>query len=75
MHQAEKRKKNGKRYIDCSARELAAYHKKLLQSIADSEGRVLAAETIGTVTPMLVNITNAEICNFSWCGYYHAEYF
>ena len=51
----------GKTYIDCSARELAAYHKKeLLQSIADSEGRVLAAETIGTVTPMLVNITNAE---------------
>lgn len=51
----------GKRYIDCSAREMAAYHKKeLLQSIADSEGRVLAAETIGTVTPMLVNITNAE---------------
>lgn len=51
----------GKRYIDCSAKELAAYHKKeLLQSIADSEGRVLAAETIGTVTPMLVNITNAE---------------
>ena len=51
----------GKRYIDCSARELAAYHKKeLLQSIADSEGRVLATETIGTVTPMLVNITNAE---------------
>ncbi|WP_331497052.1 DUF7916 family protein [Roseburia inulinivorans] len=50
-----------KRYIDCSARELAAYHKKeLLQSIADSEGRVLVAETIGTVTPMLVNITNAE---------------
>ncbi len=51
----------GKRYIDCSARELAAYHKKeLLQSIADSEGRVLATETIGTVTPMFVNITNAE---------------
>lgn len=50
-----------KRYIDCSARELAVYHKKeLLQSIADSEGRVLATETIGTVTPMLVNITNAE---------------
>lgn len=50
-----------KRYIDCSARELVVYHKKeLLQSIADSEGRVLATETIGTVTPMLVNITNAE---------------
>lgn len=63
-HFASGRKKEkgmGKRYIDCSARELAAYHKKeLLQSIADSEGRVLAAETIGTVTPMLVNITNAE---------------
>ena len=28
----------GKRYIDCSARELAAYHKKeLLQSIAKEE--------------------------------------
>ena len=55
----------GKRYIDCSARELAVYQKKeLLQSIADSEGRVLATETIGTVTPM-----------FSWCRYYHAEYF
>ena len=52
----------GKRYIDCSARELAVYQKKeLLQSIADSEGRVLATETIGTVTPMLVNITNAEL--------------
>ncbi len=51
----------GKRYIDRSARELAVYQKKeLLQSIADSEGRVLATETIGTVTPMLVNITNAE---------------
>lgn len=57
----KEKKGMGKRYIDCSARELAAYHKKeLLQSIADSEGRVLAAETIGTVTPMLVNITNAE---------------
>lgn len=33
----------GKRYIDCSARELAVYQKKeLLQSIADSEGRVVA---------------------------------
>lgn len=50
-----------KRLIDCTARELASYNKnELLQSIADSEGRVLAAETIGTVTPMLVNITNAE---------------
>ena len=39
---------------------LSIKKKELLQSIADSEGRVLATETIGTVTPMLVNITNAE---------------
>ena len=50
-----------KRLIDCTARELAAYTKEdLLRAIAESEGRVLATETIGTVTPMLVNITNAE---------------
>lgn len=50
-----------KRLIDCSARELAAYNKaQKLEAIAGSEGRVMAAETIGTVTPMLVNITNAE---------------
>lgn len=50
-----------KRLIDTTARELASYHKQeLLTSIADSEGRTLAAETIGTVTPMLVDITNAE---------------
>ena len=50
-----------KRLIDTTARELASYNKQeLLTSIADSEGRTLAAETIGTVTPMLVDITNAE---------------
>lgn len=50
-----------KRLIDTTARELVSYNKqKLLTSIADSEGRTLAAETIGTVTPMLVDITNAE---------------
>lgn len=50
-----------KRLIDTTARELASYKKQdLLTSIADSEGRTLAAETIGTVTPMLVDITNAE---------------
>ncbi len=51
-----------KRLIDTTARELASYKKQdLLTSIADSEGRTLAAETIGTVTPMLVDITNAEL--------------
>ena len=50
-----------KRLIDTTARELTSYNKaELLTAIAESEGRVLAAETIGTVTPMLVNITNAE---------------
>ena len=49
-----------KRLIDTTARELVSYNKQeLLTSIADSEGRTLAAETIGTVTPMLVDITNA----------------
>lgn len=50
-----------KRLIDTTARKLVSYNKQeLLTSIADSEGRTLAAETIGTVTPMLVDITNAE---------------
>ena len=50
-----------KRLIDTTAGELSGYSKKdLLTAIAASEGRTLAAETIGTVTPMLVNITNAE---------------
>lgn len=50
-----------KRLIDTTARELTSYNKaELLTAISDSEGRTIAAETIGTVTPMLVNITNAE---------------
>lgn len=50
-----------KRLIDTTARELTSYNKaELLTAISDSEGRTLAAEIIGTVTPMLVNITNAE---------------
>lgn len=50
-----------KRLIDTTAQELTSYNKaELLTAISDSEGRTLAAETIGTVTPMLVNITNAE---------------
>ena len=50
-----------KRLIDTTARELTSYNKaELLTAISDSEGRTLVAETIGTVTPMLVNITNAE---------------
>lgn len=40
-----------KRLIDTTARELTSYNKaELLTAISDSEGRTLAAETIGTVT-------------------------
>lgn len=50
-----------KRMLDCSASELLAFDKReLLESIAKSEGRVIACETIGTLQPMLGNVTNAE---------------
>lgn len=50
-----------KRLIDCSAKEALQMNKtELLESIAMSEGRVLACETIGAVQPMLGSITNAE---------------
>jgi Collagenase and related proteases len=50
-----------KRLIDCSANEMKEMDKQeLLKSIALSEGRVMACETIGAVQPMLGNITNAE---------------
>lgn len=50
-----------KRLLDCTARELSAYGKQeLLESIAGSEGRVLACETIGITQPLLSDVTNAE---------------
>lgn len=50
-----------KRILDCKASDfLAANPKELLQSIAVSEGRVVACETIGAIQPMLGEITNAE---------------
>ncbi len=50
-----------KRLLDCYASDFEKFTKEdLLESIRKSEGRVLACETIGTVQPMLVNITNAE---------------
>lgn len=50
-----------KRLIDCSASDLAEMNKPdLLKSIALSEGRVIACETIGAVPPYLESITNAE---------------
>lgn len=50
-----------KRFLDCCASDFAKFAKEdLLESIRKSEGRVLACETIGTVQPMLGNVTNAE---------------
>ncbi len=50
-----------KRMLDCTASDLAAFTKKeLLESMAGSEGRVLASECIGITQPMLNDITNAE---------------
>ena len=50
-----------KRMLDCFASDFKNFEKRdLLDSIAKSEGRVIACETIGTMQPMLGNITNAE---------------
>ena len=51
-----------KRMLDCYASDFAHFTKAdLLESIQKSEGRVIACETIGTVQPMLGNLTNAEL--------------
>ena len=51
-----------KRLLDCAASDFAAMSKEdLLFAIGASEGRVLASETIGTVTPLLGDVTNAEL--------------
>ncbi|MDO4269585.1 MAG: haloacid dehalogenase-like hydrolase [Eubacteriales bacterium] len=50
-----------KRLLSCAASDMAGMDRAaLLQAIANSEGRVLACETIGTVQPMLGDVTNAE---------------
>jgi hypothetical protein len=50
-----------KRLIDCSSGDIAQMGKAdLLKSIALSEGRVIACETIGAVPPYLETVTNAE---------------
>lgn len=53
-----------RRLIDCSASEAAGFTKEeKLQSLAGCEGRVMAAETIGTVTPLLGDVSNAELAS------------
>lgn len=50
-----------KRFLDCTSSELRLLHgKSLLEAIAASEGRLLVCETIGTMEPMLGDVTNAE---------------
>lgn len=50
-----------KRFLDCTASDFENITKEdLLIAIAASEGRVLACETIGTVSPILSDISNAE---------------
>lgn len=50
-----------KRILDCYASDFAGFSKEdLLMAIGKSEGRVILCETIGTVRPMLGDVTNAE---------------
>lgn len=50
-----------KRMLDCRASDLADISAEaLIASIAGSEGRTIACETIGSIIPMLGDITNAE---------------
>ena len=51
-----------KRLLDCTASDFETMNKtELLTAIETSEGRTLACETIGTVSPLLSDITNAEL--------------
>ena len=50
-----------KRMLDCQASDFRNMSRdELLQAIAGAEGRTIACETIGSITPMLGDITNAE---------------
>ena len=50
-----------KRMLDCQASDFANMTRpELLGAIAGAEGRVIACETIGSIMPMLGDITNAE---------------
>lgn len=50
-----------KRFLDCTASDFEKMTKNdLLQAIQASEGRILVCETIGTIMPMLGDVTNAE---------------
>ena len=59
-----------KRILDCYASDFAGFTKAdLLESIRKSEGRVMLCETIGTVRPMLGDVTNAEFVSAMWADF------
>ncbi len=50
-----------KRILDCQASDFRCMNRdELLAAIAGAEGRTVACETIGSIMPMLGDITNAE---------------
>lgn len=50
-----------RRFLDCVASDFENMSKEeLLKAIMASEGRILVCETIGTLQPMLGDVTNAE---------------
>jgi len=50
-----------KRILDCRSSDFRGMSRReLLEAIAGSEGRTIACETIGSIMPMLGDITNAE---------------
>lgn len=50
-----------KRILDCQSSDFSAMNKEsLIAAIAGAEGRTIACETIGSIIPMLGDITNAE---------------
>ena len=50
-----------KRMLDCQSSDFQTMSREaLLEAIAGSEGRTIACETIGSIMPMLGDITNAE---------------
>lgn len=50
-----------KRILDCQSSDFRAMNKEsLIAAIAGAEGRTIACETIGSIIPMLGDITNAE---------------
>ena len=50
-----------KRILDCRSSDFKSMTKEeLLYAIAAGEGRTIACETIGSIIPMLGDVTNAE---------------